>query len=205
MTNNKKGFTLIELLVVIAIIGILSAIGLVSLNGAREKARDAKRQADVASIKSGIALYYDDQSPAQYPCSLTLTATSPSAGVIWQALSQGTTKYLAAIPTATTIAAGTAAGTGDYYYISDGSGAPTLPATNCTGTTAQAYAFAVKMEGGSKLLYVLNYAGYGGAVAGSTSWNTLANFECIGSSSAPTATKMSLCQSTPVCTGTCAN
>ncbi|MFA6512309.1 MAG: prepilin-type N-terminal cleavage/methylation domain-containing protein, partial [Patescibacteria group bacterium] len=35
MTNQKKGFTLIELLVVIAIIGILSAIGLVSLNGAR--------------------------------------------------------------------------------------------------------------------------------------------------------------------------
>ena len=57
---NKKGFTLIELLVVIAIIGILSTIGLVALNGAREKARDAQRKSDIGQIRTGLALYYDD-------------------------------------------------------------------------------------------------------------------------------------------------
>jgi len=58
--NNKKGFTLIELLVVISIIGILSSLAVVSLNGARAKARDALRKADMAQIRTALSLYYFD-------------------------------------------------------------------------------------------------------------------------------------------------
>lgn len=72
---NRKGFTLIELLVVIAIIGILSAIGLVALNGAREKARDAARKSDIGQIRTGLALYYDD-AQGTYPAATS--ALTPS-------------------------------------------------------------------------------------------------------------------------------
>jgi len=58
--ENKKGFTLIELLVVIAIIGLLAGIVLVSLGGARKKARDARSQSDLRQIASAFELKYND-------------------------------------------------------------------------------------------------------------------------------------------------
>ena len=49
-----------ELLVVISIIGILSSLSAVSVNVARVRARDAKRQADIAQVNLALYLYYDD-------------------------------------------------------------------------------------------------------------------------------------------------
>jgi prepilin-type N-terminal cleavage/methylation domain-containing protein len=57
--RKKNGFTLIELLVVIAIIGLLSTVVLISLNRARQKARDAKRLADMRQILLALEMYYD--------------------------------------------------------------------------------------------------------------------------------------------------
>ncbi len=69
----KKGFTLIELLVVIAIIGVLASIIMVSLSGAKGKARDARRVADIKNIQLALAQYYNDYG--YYPCSIYSNVT----------------------------------------------------------------------------------------------------------------------------------
>jgi len=69
--KSGAGFTLIELLVVISIIGLLATIVMVSLNSARAKARDARKQADFRSISLALYMFYDKNGrmPNNYnPC-----------------------------------------------------------------------------------------------------------------------------------------
>ena len=68
---ERKGFTVIELLVVVAIIGLLASVVLASLNSARAKARDARKQADFRAISTALQLYFDKTGsmPANFnPC-----------------------------------------------------------------------------------------------------------------------------------------
>ena len=77
MMRIKKGFTLIELLVVISIIGILIAVSIFGLSGARESARDARRKSDLELIRSGLELYRADCNA--YPTTAVLTYTLPAS------------------------------------------------------------------------------------------------------------------------------
>lgn len=81
VSRSKNGFTLIELLVVIAIIALLAAFVVANFAGVRQRGRDIQRKNDLAQVKKGLRLYYNDFQA--YP-----TATS---GQITGCESDGTT------------------------------------------------------------------------------------------------------------------
>ena len=102
------GFTLIELLVVISIIGILSSFAMVSLNSARNKARDALRKADMTQMRTAINLYYDENG--KYPACGSYDGNAVDFGasvqvgsncyntVLGSALTAGNKPYLGQLP-----------------------------------------------------------------------------------------------------------
>jgi len=120
MKFNKRGFTLIELLVVIAIIGLLSTLAVVSLNNARQKARDARRVSDIKQMQTALELYFNDQN--LYPVeAAAVTLGAAAADTLSSTNGFDTdaagTVYMGKVPAAPTPPAGNAY----TYAISDGS------------------------------------------------------------------------------------
>jgi prepilin-type N-terminal cleavage/methylation domain-containing protein len=56
----KYGFSLIELLVAIAVIATIIGLALPNFLGARARARDARRKAELNQLKTALQLYYND-------------------------------------------------------------------------------------------------------------------------------------------------
>ena len=76
--SSIRSFTLIELLVVIAIVGLMSSIVLVSLQGMRAKARDAKRISDLQAVSKAMQMYYVKYG--EYPPSPNYCCSGGSGG-----------------------------------------------------------------------------------------------------------------------------
>lgn len=64
-TEKQKGLSLIEGLVIVGIIGLLGTLAAIALDSARERARDAKRLADVVRTQAALELYFNDKN--SYP------------------------------------------------------------------------------------------------------------------------------------------
>lgn len=60
MENTKKGFSLIELLIAVSIMLVLAGIVAVNLAGEPGKARVARAASDIATLKTAVRLYQND-------------------------------------------------------------------------------------------------------------------------------------------------
>lgn len=88
LLKKRTAFTLIELMVVITIIGVLSTMVLVSLEEARGKARDARREADIRQIILAMEMGFSDtekyvqaaNTPIKIPCQNPPNCTTPGDG-----------------------------------------------------------------------------------------------------------------------------
>jgi len=63
--NTNYGFSLIELLVAMTVIAIIMGLALVSFQGSKASARDAKRKNDLEQIRSALEVYRVDTG--EYP------------------------------------------------------------------------------------------------------------------------------------------
>jgi len=83
--RKSKGFTLIELMIVVAIIGILAAIAIPRFANLIDRAREARTQGNLGSIRSAMAICYgatDGTWPATVAALAVVAVPGPYLDVV---------------------------------------------------------------------------------------------------------------------------
>src|SRR5580693_1926115 len=74
LKRKNQGFTLVELLIVIVVIGILALLVITTYSGIQAKARNAKRQSDIASLQTQLEAFFSQNG--YYPSRTDLNTAS---------------------------------------------------------------------------------------------------------------------------------
>ena len=135
LTKRNKGFTIVELLIVIVVIGILALLVITTYSGIQAKARNAKRQSDIASLQTQLEAffsqngYYPSRTDMNTAAWLSANMKSLDQEALIDPSNSSQSKTLVATPTAKSYA----------YAVTDSSGnSCEAQDTNCAEYTLTA-------------------------------------------------------------------
>ncbi|MDL2362932.1 MAG: prepilin-type N-terminal cleavage/methylation domain-containing protein [Patescibacteria group bacterium] len=132
--KNNKGFTIVELLIVIVVIGILALLVITTYSGIQGKARNSKRQTDLAALQTHLEAFYNDNG--FYP---TLTEVNDTTFVAAKFKGLDVTAFIdPSNPTQSKTMAAAPVAKSYAYEVKDAAGAVCTVDTNCTKYTLTA-------------------------------------------------------------------